>query len=280
MHSNAPLDKFLSLLADNTFEVKADRGPSYDPRETNEVYRDYVSDMEDFKGKKYFELNGFNTSGEIKGYLDNLWIDFPINQIKHDAVLKSDVLRSLKGHLQQINSEIGPAESINNKFLIAAFSLKKEYCLKAINALEDNKKEPKSLRGLSYKWLKRPDEIPKLHDLLFRNDWIDGQTTIEQFQDVFSQKPISELNPIIWKDDGVSSLIHFLDRLKQKKVIDDGKKKQFNAQLLRQCFRQSSGQQITQNIPQLKNNIAQKFSPTKKDTIDKIIDEVVRATEM
>ncbi len=278
------MNRFLDFLSKNDTEKRFFTLPEFasDPNLEEEA-KDYYSDLEHLENREYYLLNGYEDSTKLEAALKRLFNQFKFNALEKNIKDKKGLCAEVQHQLNSISIEIekrvSAAEISDLSDLAVLYKTKLSYCEKALEFLKNEiKKEPGKIRSkvfFSYTWLITPDElIPKAYYLMV-GKWIGQKTTLEEFRNIFFHKPIEECNPIWWYEDPIIGLVFFIDRMKQKKIIDDGGGKRFNIQLLKRCFRNSSGKEFPQkNISQIRTNMHRDIAPTKKDAIDDLIKKI------
>lgn len=98
---------------------------------------------------------------------------------------------------------------------------------------------------------------------------IDKDTPKEDFNNVFSSKPVSEINSVKWHDSNASELLYFILQLMEKEFI--AKEKRVNYNRLKGCFVKNDGKPFTENFKELKQSLDISFSTEKSISIDKIL---------
>jgi hypothetical protein len=142
---------------------------------------------------------------------------------------------------------------------------------RGIADLFDKAKEQKS-----YTWIGNDDELPKLYNLLLENKLIHPDTTEEQFEAVFTAKPLGGIVPIRWHEDNASELLYFVLELQGSNDWPNGwlieKEDRSNYKRLTACFAKTDSKQFTENFKQAKQNLKNYgLAPAKKQIIDIII---------
>lgn len=281
------MNEFLSFLAANDFEKRIHTLPdeAYDPN-LDENLADHYSDMAEFENQEYYLLNGFERDGDMEVELKKLFNQFKIyayeNKIKEQQEFRNEIITQVLGTVKAIEEGIRRAKALESEGLIALYNKKLSYSRQTINLLQSEEPDEKKVhRGskvfYSYKWLIDADAlIPKAYHLMV-GKWINKNTTLEQFRNVFSEKPIGECRPIWWYEDAINGLVLFVGRLKERNVISDwNKKDRLNIQLLTACFRNASGSEFSnKSIKSTKYGVKKEISPQKKDAIDDLVHRII-----
>ena len=125
------------------------------------------------------------------------------------------------------------------------------------------KEREKIIGRRSFCWNGSIEELKKLHNGLISDNLISKETTIEDFNKVFTYKPISEINKINWT--GQRNLLAYLiDELNYKKQIKISNK---TFSIARDCFTNSN------NLSKLKFQYlgSKKGYPRNNHVIDNIL---------
>lgn len=130
------------------------------------------------------------------------------------------------------------------------------------------RKPPKQQKKTSYEWQNNPDkELPELYSLMINKyKLIAPETTLWQFEAVFTGQPIDEIEPIKWHQDNASELLYFNEAIKSK-VKDVW----HIYQRLAACFVKPDGKPFKVVWKSLKTNIDINLSSDKQKAIDELV---------
>jgi hypothetical protein len=124
----------------------------------------------------------------------------------------------------------------------------------------------------SYKWLNEPNkELVELYKLLKDNTLIDADTTLDQLEAVFTQKPLDTIQAIKWHDDNASELLFFIRQLEQLNNIDHNGRTDYIK--LRRCFVKPNGKSFDEAFKSLKTSILTNLSEAKQQVIRDIVSQ-------
>jgi len=134
--------------------------------------------------------------------------------------------------------------------------------------IKPKNKIPNKKAAISYIWQTNPDkELPELYKLMKSEyNLIAPETTLEQFKDIFTGKPIESINPIKWHQDNACELLYFNEAI-NKNVNSVWTK----YQRMESCFVKPDGKSFNAVWKSLKTNIEFNLSEVKQKAINELV---------
>lgn len=244
---NNTFSKFLEILANNDFIPNIREIPDdYDDRDELLAELDEMDTLPD--SLRYFEVNGFSNSFELKNFLEKYFKQFKIDFLSGDYYRNSILIKEIENQLDVIKNDITKtaykANQLGDIELNNLISIKTHYCdvlaefiknsqnSKVELPLDKADRQNKKKGIVSYKWLKGQDRLQEFYNKMIANKLIAQDTQEGDFIAVFSAIPVVELkNPIRWEK-GAKLFAYFFNELTEHDYIP--KKPKWI--LLKYCF--------------------------------------------
>lgn len=140
-----------------------------------------------------------------------------------------------------------------------------------IPSIESEKPQKKRKKKITYNWLGKDDELPELCRKLIKEEFIDAETTPEQFKTVFTGKTINDdFKPLRWLLEA-TDLLYFIMQLQVKGLLE--KTKRMDYIKMTKCFVDEEGSEFDKNFKQMKTEIKIKVPAQKQKKIDDLIND-------
>lgn len=230
---NSSIQEFMLLLADNEFRPKyKDIPEEFDNRdEMLAEIHDILDDgglLPDYL--RYFELNGVETSTELKSRLQTAFQQFRIEYLKgnffDNALFKSELIKQLDECSSDVEQVISESLILKDKALLDMLKAKAAICQEVKAFIQQEQKALISLileknieERSSFVWLKEKELIDDFYNHLKNEKLIAQDTNIDDFRAVFSNIPVSKLHkPVQWEK-GAKLFAYFFHKLLTNKFI-------------------------------------------------------------
>ncbi|WP_210466706.1 hypothetical protein [Rufibacter roseolus] len=99
-----------------------------------------------------------------------------------------------------------------------SFCYWKQQKQEALNKEILSKNRLKTLKGVTYKWKGNPEELVPLYSQLVKGGFLPNNTDQDNFQALFTGKPMNSIQPIIWLEN-INLLAYLLNQLQGNKKI-------------------------------------------------------------
>jgi hypothetical protein len=129
----------------------------------------------------------------------------------------------------------------------------------------------KNKNDTTYKWKVKPEEIETLFNRM-KGKFIANDTTYEEFEAIFSGKPIKEITPIKWHKENASELLFFILTLSEPSTYDLGfnmkiEPKKHIYKTLVKCFVKSNKKPFEAKWKSLRTDIQVTLSQENQDAV-------------
>jgi len=231
---NNTFSKFLEILANNDFVPNLREIPDdFDDRDELLAELDEMDTLPD--SLRYFELNGFSNSIELKKCLEKYFKQFKIDFLSGDYYRNSILIKEIENQLDVIKNDItktaNQANQLKDIELNNLISIKTHYCdeLKEFIKNYQNSKvefqvdkadrKNKKKEIVSYKWLIGQDKLQEFYNKMIANKLIAQDTQEDDFKAVFSAIPVSDIKNRIQWEKGAKLFAYFFNELTEHDYI-------------------------------------------------------------
>ena len=230
---NSAIQKFMDILADNDYTAKyKDIPEEIDNRDEMVAEIQTILDDDGLlpDSLRFFELNGKTTTSELESDLHKSFrqfrSEFLAGNYSGNDSFKHEVINQLENTMMEIKKALDESKQLKDETLLEMLEAKaviceevKTFVLNQQNTVEQKLPKKKQQEKRSFKWLKDEELLLNFYNHLKSNVLISKDTDVNDFKEVFSNIPISEIKkPVQWEK-GAKLFAYFFYNLIEKKFI-------------------------------------------------------------
>jgi hypothetical protein len=110
-------------------------------------------------------------------------------------------------------------------------------------------RRPDESKRISFSYAGNEEELKEFYQNMI-GQWIDEETTWEQFKAVFTAQPLNEISPIKWHENTASELLYFTISMRGQGIVEKPNAKH-NHQQMEACFVAPDGEPFQAAWPQI-----------------------------
>ena len=230
---NSAIQKFMDILADNDYTAKyKDIPEEIDNRDEMVAEIQTILDDDGLlpDSLRFFELNGKTTTSELESDLHKSFrqfrSEFLAGNYSGNDSFKHEVINQLENTMMEIKKALDESKQLKDETLLEMLEAKaviceevKTFVLNQQKTVEQKLPKKKQQERRSFKWLKDEELLLNFYNHLKSNVLISKDTDVNDFKEVFSNIPISEIKkPVQWEK-GAKLFAYFFYNLIEKKFI-------------------------------------------------------------
>ena len=230
---NSAIQKFMDILADNDYTAKyKDIPEEIDNRDEMVAEIQTILDDDGLlpDSLRFFELNGKTTTSELESDLHKSFrqfrSEFLAGNYSGNDSFKHEVINQLENTMMEIKKALDESKQLKDETLLEMLEAKaviceevKTFVLNQQNTVEQKLPKKKQQERRSFKWLKDEELLLNFYNHLKSNVLISKDTDVNDFKEVFSNIPISEIKkPVQWEK-GAKLFAYFFYNLINRKFI-------------------------------------------------------------
>ena len=230
---NSAIQKFMDILADNDYTAKyKDIPEEIDNRDEMVAEIQTILDDDGLlpDSLRFFELNGKTTTSELESDLHKSFrqfrSEFLAGNYSGNDSFKHEVINQLENTMMEIKKALDESKQLKDETLLEMLEAKaviceevKTFVLNQQKTVEQKLPKKKQQERRSFKWLKDEELLLNFYNHLKSNVLISKDTDVNDFKEVFSNIPISEIKkPVQWEK-GAKLFAYFFYNLINRKFI-------------------------------------------------------------
>jgi hypothetical protein len=230
---NSAIQKFMDILADNDYTAKyKDIPEEIDNRDEMVAEIQTILDDDGLlpDSLRFFELNGKTTTSELESDLHKSFrqfrSEFLAGNYSGNDSFKHEVINQLENTMMEIKKALDESKQLKDETLLEMLEAKaviceevKTFVLNQQKTVEQKLPKKKQQERRSFKWLKDEELLLNFYNHLKSNVLISKDTDVNDFKEVFSNIPISEIKkPVQWEK-GAKLFAYFFYNLIERKFI-------------------------------------------------------------
>jgi len=230
---NSDIQKFMDILADNDYTAKyKDIPEEIDNRDEMVAEIQTILDDDGLlpDSLRFFELNGKTTTSELESDLHKSFrqfrSEFLAGNYSGNDSFKHEVINQLENTMMEIKKALDESKQLKDETLLEMLEAKaviceevKTFVLNQQKTVEQKLPKKKQQERRSFKWLKDEELLLNFYNHLKSNVLISKDTDVNDFKEVFSNIPISEIKkPVQWEK-GAKLFAYFFYNLIERKFI-------------------------------------------------------------
>ena len=223
----------MDILADNDYTAKyKDIPEEIDNRDEMVAEIQTILDDDGLlpDSLRFFELNGKTTTSELESDLHKSFrqfrSEFLAGNYSGNDSFKHEVINQLENTMMEIKKALDESKQLKDETLLEMLEAKaviceevKTFVLNQQKTVEQKLPKKKQQERRSFKWLKDEELLLNFYNHLKSNVLISKDTDVNDFKEVFSNIPISEIKkPVQWEK-GAKLFAYFFYNLIEKKFI-------------------------------------------------------------
>mgnify|MGYP007070671741 FL=1 len=223
----------MDILADNDYTAKyKDIPEEIDNRDEMVAEIQTILDDDGLlpDSLRFFELNGKTTTSELESDLHKSFrqfrSEFLAGNYSGNDSFKHEVINQLENTMMEIKKALDESKQLKDETLLEMLEAKaviceevKTFVLNQQKTVEQKLPKKKQQERRSFKWLKDEELLLNFYNHLKSNVLISKDTDVNDFKEVFSNIPISEIKkPVQWEK-GAKLFAYFFYNLIERKFI-------------------------------------------------------------
>lgn len=236
--------------------------------------------------EELFERTVYKAGNESLPYgkFDKAFKKFKVESFRNGLIVdKIDFIKNRIEELNKLALSISPLQErifkeTNNKIIFHSILYNISDVIEIANSFITNKvEEPTKIKTVrktnnktTYEFLYDKGKLNVLFKALQTYDLISKENKYTDFDYIFSNKPLSNVKPLIWGSDTSTELLFFVIEMIENELIS-GKGKNMDYKKMTSCFKTINNEAFNAQFRQIKKNIELNLSLEKQKLITKII---------